>query len=187
MKILLIDNYDSFTYNIEHYLRNYSDVDVVRIDELNISEISKYNKIVLSPGPGLPKDRIELSNIIDKCVVNEIPLLGICLGHQAIAEYFGAELYNMHEVNHGIEKNTKIINDDIIFKGIPKQFMSGRYHSWAIKNKTFPNELIITSTDNDNIAMSIKHKNLNIKGIQFHPESILTPHGKQIIENWVKN
>ena len=188
MQILLIDNYDSFTYNIEHYLRNYSDVDVVRIDKIDLSKLINYNKIVLSPGPGLPKDRgEELFKIIDKCVINKTSLLGICLGHQAIAEYFGASLINLKEVNHGLEKNTIIIENDIIFKNIPKQFLSGRYHSWAIDNKKLPKELIITSVDKDNIIMSFKHKVLDIKGIQFHPESILTPFGKRILENWVKN
>jgi len=187
MKILLIDNYDSFTYNIEHYLRNYSDVDVVRHDEVDLSEIANYDKIVLSPGPGLPKDRGGLRQIIDKCVIGEIPLLGICLGHQAIAEYFGAKLFNMQEVNHGVEKNTKIINDDNIFKNIPKHFMSGRYHSWAVDSKSITKEIIVTSIDDSNIIMSLKHNSLNIKGIQFHPESVLTKFGNKILENWVKN
>jgi len=187
MKILLIDNYDSFTYNIEHYLRNYSDVDVVRVDKINISKLITYDKIVLSPGPGLPKDRGELHEIIDNCVIKEIPLLGICLGHQAIAEYFGAKLFNMQEVNHGIEKNTKIINDDSIYNNIPNHFMSGRYHSWAVDSKSITKEIIVTSIDNDNVIMSLRHNSLDIKGIQFHPESVLTKYGFKILENWAEN
>ena len=187
MKILLIDNYDSFTYNIEHYLSDYSDVDVIRIDQVDISSISNYDKVVLSPGPGLPKDRVELFKIIDTCAKQEISLLGICLGHQAIAEYFGASLINLIEVNHGIEKNTIIKEDDYIYSGITNHFISGRYHSWAVNLETITNDLIVTSIDDENVIMSIKHKDLDIKGIQYHPESILTKQGYKILENWAKN
>lgn len=187
MKILLVDNYDSFTYNIEHYLSDYSDVEVIRIDKVDISTIPEYDKIVLSPGPGLPKDRVELFKIIDTCVKNKISLLGICLGHQAIAEYFGSELINMKEVNHGIEKNTIITKTDYIYSEIPTNFISGRYHSWAVNNETLTKDLIVTSVDDDDVIMSIKHKLLNIKGIQYHPESVLTKQGYKILENWAKN
>ena len=136
MRILLIDNYDSFTYNIQHYLNDYSDVEVIRVDEIDLSSISNYDKIVLSPGPGLPKDRVELFKIIDTCVKQNISLLGICLGHQAIAEYFGASLINLKEVNHGIEKNTVITKNDYIYSRISNNFVSGRYHSWAVNQET---------------------------------------------------
>jgi anthranilate synthase component 2 len=188
MKILIVDNFDSFTYNSEHYLKNYAEVDVIRVDDNKLlSKIINYNKIVLSPGPGLPKDRIELNKIIKKCIELKKPLLGICLGHQAIAESFGAKLFNLKEVNHGLEKNTRIIDNDIIFKNVPSNFLSARYHSWAIDENEFPNSLLITSVDDDDVIMSFKHKTLNIKGLQFHPESILTKYGKIMLKNWVNN
>ncbi len=187
MKILLIDNYDSFTYNIEHYLRDYSDVDVVRVDKLDISKLTEYNKIVLSPGPGLPKDRVELHIVIDICVQKKLPLLGICLGHQAIAKYFGASLINLREINHGVEKNTIIIKKDIIYNEVSSNFISGRYHSWAVDKNNFSEKLITTAIDDEGIIMSFKHKAMDIKGIQYHPESILTKDGYKILKNWAIN
>ena len=187
MQVLLIDNYDSFTYNIEHYLRNYCDVKVIRIDDLELQSIADYDKIVLSPGPGLPKDRQQLFNIIEKSIEFTKPILGICLGHQAIAEYFGAELYNLEEVNHGLEKETLIIKSGFIYKDIPVKFNSGRYHSWAVKTESIPKQLEITSIDNNNVIMSISHTSLNIIGLQYHPESILTKYGKKILRNWITN
>ena len=187
MQVLLIDNYDSFTYNIEHYLRNYCNINVIRIDDLDLQSIKEYDKIVLSPGPGLPKHRKQLFAIIKKTIEHNKPLLGICLGHQAIAEYFGAELYNLNEVNHGLEKETIVIKETYIYKNIPAKFNSGRYHSWAVKKDSLPKELEISSIDNDNIIMSINHTVLDINGLQYHPESILTKQGKEILENWIKN
>lgn len=188
MKVLIIDNYDSFTYNIAHYVEQFASLcEVIKIDKLNINDIDNYDKIILSPGPGLPNERPIQHKIID-IYHTQKPILGICLGHQALAEYFGAELYNMPEVHHGIARETQIINDDYIWTDIPHLFNTGRYHSWAVKESSFPNSLSIIAKDKlDGTIMAFKHNTLDIRAIQFHPESILTEHGLKIIENWVEH
>ncbi len=186
MKILIIDNLDSFTYNIKHYIEQFAEqVYVMRIDELDYRKILEYDKIVISPGPGLPSEKPELGHLVNNFQTAK-PILGICLGHQAIAEYYGAKLENKEKVDHGVSKPTHIINNDIIFSEIDKDFFSGRYHSWVVKQETIPDEIIVTAVDDDGKIMAFKHKNLNVRGVQFHPESILTPQGLKIIENWVK-
>ncbi len=186
MKIFILDNYDSFTYNLVHYIEQYADLCIVkRNDKVIIEEIEQCDKIIFSPGPGLPSEKTIMHEIITS-YKDKKPILGICLGHQSIAEYFGAKLFNLKEIVHGIEKNTNIILQDIIFKDIPNNFISGRYHSWAVSKTNFPSEMKILAVDDDNIIMALRHKKYLITGLQFHPESIMTPYGKQMIENWIK-
>jgi anthranilate synthase component II len=186
ISIAIVDNFDSFTFNLYHYLQPFTDtISVIRNNELKIDELHIYNGIVLSPGPGLPKDHPVLKEIILKYGKIK-PILGVCLGHQAIAETFSAKLINLKEVWHGVERNTKTVFEDNIYKDLPKEFLTGRYHSWAVSDEKFPSCLTVTSRDTDGTIMSIKHNEFRIKGIQFHPESILTPNGKKILENWVE-
>jgi len=187
MKIFVLDNYDSFTYNLVHILEQFvENVTVKRNNKTDISELKDFDKIVFSPGPGLPSDVKIMHQIIDTFKETK-PILGVCLGHQAIAEYFGGQLINMQEVNHGREFATTIINDDYLFKNMPKTFYSGRYHSWIVDRNNFPSELEITSIDEKKYIMSLKHNIFDIKGVQFHPESIMTQHGVKMIENWANH
>ncbi len=187
MKILIIDNYDSFTYNLVHYLEDLNcNVTIKRNDQLHIDEVNDYDKIILSPGPGLPNQAGLLKEIIKKYAHTK-PILGICLGQQAIAEVFGGSLLNLNEVKHGVSSViTQCTPNEGLFKNLPIKFKAGRYHSWVV-NPTLPECLIATSFDENGNIMSLKHSFLNIKGVQFHPESILTPFGKQILQNWIEN
>ena len=186
MNVFVLDNFDSFTYNLVHILEQISDsVIVKRNNQVNINELVNFDKIVFSPGPGIPSDVQIMFDILDKYKETK-SILGVCLGHQAIAEYFGAKLTNMNEVNHGREFETNIINNHTIFENIPSTFYSGRYHSWIVSQENFPEELSITSVDENNRIMSLKHNKYKIHGVQFHPESIMTPHGKTILENWIQ-
>ncbi|MCO5229544.1 MAG: aminodeoxychorismate/anthranilate synthase component II [Chitinophagales bacterium] len=183
MKILMLDNYDSFTYNVVHILKELgADIDVIRNDKITVDEVAKYDKIVLSPGPGLPEEAGIMMALLERYATNK-PILGICLGHQAIGQYFGAELYNVGEVIHGKAKNTIVVSEDILFKELPKEFISGRYHSWAIKN--LPDCLELTATDERGVVQAIQHKSYPVHGVQFHPESIMTEYGKEILANWL--
>jgi anthranilate synthase component 2 len=183
-KILVLDNYDSFTYNLVHYLESLNCETVVfRNDKITLEEVDLYDTIVLSPGPGIPEEAGILLPLIKKYGPSK-KILGVCLGHQAIGQVYGAELYNIGKVVHGKAKNTIILENDVIFDGLPKEFETGRYHSWAIKN--IPASLSVTSNDDEGIVMSIKHKTHNVRGVQFHPESVMTPDGMKIIKNWVE-
>ena len=188
-KVLILDNYDSFTYNLVHYVEenpNY-EVDVYRNDEITLKEIDQYNTIILSPGPGLPKDAGILKELI-KTYASTKKILGVCLGMQAIGEVFGGTLINLDNVFHGMATPIIVLDkDDLIFKNLPNTFCVGRYHSWIIANKKFPAELNITSVDENRQIMSLKHKVFNLYGVQFHPESILTEHGKKIISNFLNS
>ncbi len=186
MKIAVIDNYDSFTFNLVHYLeKNNALVTVFRNDELEIDELLDYDKILLSPGPGLPNEAGILLKIIETYHKTK-PILGICLGHQAIAEFFGAKLENQKSVTHGeADEIFKTDENEDLFEDISNPITVGRYHSWIVSNDNLPDDLEITSVNNDNQIMSLRHKNYDIKGIQFHPESILTPNGETIIKNWL--
>ena len=185
-KIFIIDNYDSFTYNLVHYFHELNCKTIVkRNDEFNINEVKNYNHIVLSPGPGVPDEAGLLKSTIEKYKSTH-KILGVCLGHQAIGEVFGASLINLDKVHHGVETPIKVLKKDVLFKELPNNFIVGRYHSWIIQ-KSVPDCLEVTSVDKHNQIMSIRHKNYNIKGVQFHPESILTPFGKQILSNWINN
>lgn len=185
-KIVVIDNYDSFTYNLVHYLEECNaHVTVLRNDEFELNELDSFQNIVLSPGPGVPKDAGLLLNVIKKFASTK-NILGVCLGQQAIAEAFGGSLINLEKVYHGVAtKITQLQNDEILFKDLPVNFEVGRYHSWVVNSLDLPKDLIITSIDQNNQIMSLKHCTFNVRAVQFHPESILTPLGKKMIENWV--
>ena len=186
-KVLIIDNYDSFTYNLVHYLESLDcKVTVFRNDEFELNELNDFNKILLSPGPGLPSESGLLLDVI-KTFYSTKSILGICLGMQAIGEVFGGTLVNLDKVYHGVATKTIQTNEDTLFKDIPKEFFVGRYHSWAISSQNFPDVLEITSVDERDEIMSIRHKTFDVKGVQFHPESILTNHGKVILQNWLNN
>lgn len=187
MKIAVIDNYDSFTYNLVHYLEKQDAmVTVFRNNELDVEELEDFDKILLSPGPGLPSESGSLLGIIETYHKTK-PILGICLGHQAIAEYFGAKLENQKSVTHGqSDEITIIVKDEILYKNLSNQITVGRYHSWVVSHENFPEILEITSINKDNQIMSLRHKNHDVKGVQFHPESILTTQGEAIIKNWLE-
>ncbi len=183
-KVFVIDNYDSFTYNLVHYLKEFNvTVKVCRNDKFEMSDLLSYNKILLSPGPGIPEEAGKLKEVI-RTYAKTKSILGICLGHQAIGEVFGGSLKNLEKVYHGVSSKIKIVENDSLYNKLPKEIEVGRYHSWIIENP-LPNDLIVTAYDSNNQVMSIKHKKLDVKGVQFHPESILTPTGKQIINNWL--
>ncbi len=185
MKIAVIDNYDSFTYNLVHLVRSLNvEVDVVRNDKFKIEDLSCYDKILLSPGPGIPSEAGLLLNVI-KAYAGKKPLLGVCLGHQAIAEVFGGTLRNLQNVYHGVATPCRVVADDILFNGLPKEFEVGRYHSWVVDRDSLPTCLEVTSESPDGEIMSLRHRELDVRGVQFHPESVLTPVGKQIISNWI--
>ena len=185
MKILMLDNYDSFTYNLVHIFESLdTEIDVFRNDKISLEEVDKYDNIVLSPGPGLPEEAGILLPLISEYAESK-KILGVCLGHQAIGEVFGCKLVNMNKVDHGKSKNTKVIGDDRVFRGIPTEFESGRYHSWVLDRDTVELPLQITAVDDDGFVMAVKHKDFDIHGVQFHPESIMTPLGKQMMENWL--
>lgn len=187
MKILLLDNYDSFTYNIDHLLREIGVTpDVRRNDMISIDEISGYDAIVVSPGPGIPSEAGILPELLEK-YADRKPILGICLGEQAIGERFGATLINLPEVYHGIQSDIQIDNSDYLFKGLPNKIKVGRYHSWAIDPKNLGNDLEIIARSGDGNIMAVRHKRYDIRGVQFHPESVLTPDGKRMLENWVNH
>nr|WP_294899216.1 aminodeoxychorismate/anthranilate synthase component II [uncultured Pedobacter sp.] len=186
MKILVIDNYDSFTYNLVHLLNELGhEAEVWRNDKFNIEDVDAFEKILLSPGPGIPSEAGLLLEII-KTYAKTKSILGVCLGQQAIAEVFGGELYNLEKPVHGTA--TKIVITDpeeVIFKGLNSGFKIGRYHSWAVKSDNFPEELLVTATDEKGVMMALRHRYYDVRGVQFHPESVLTEFGKEMIANWL--
>ena len=186
--ILVVDNYDSFTYNLVHYLEALDcQVTVLRNDEIELEEVKNYDKILLSPGPGLPSEAGLLNEIIKEYASSK-SILGICLGQQAIGEVFGSTLKNLEKVYHGTATKAKIlVDDEPLLKNIPTEFWVGRYHSWVVEKSNLGPDLEITSVDENGEIMSLRHKIFDVRGVQFHPESILTPYGKQILENWVAN
>jgi anthranilate synthase component 2 len=185
-KVVIIDNYDSFTYNLVHYLEDLNcSVTVYRNDEFEIDELEKFDKILLSPGPGLPSEAGLLKQVIQHYASSK-SILGVCLGLQAIAEVFGGNLLNLNKVHHGKSSEITIIKEDVLFHNLPKKIQVGRYHSWVMNPEAVPDVLEITSVDEEQQIMSIKHKYLDVKGVQFHPESILTPEGKTILKNWLE-
>ena len=186
MKTVIIDNYDSFTYNLAHLVKELgAEVDVLRNDKFELEELEKYDKIILSPGPGIPEEAGLLLEVI-RTYAGRKPILGVCLGEQAIGQAFGGKLTNLSEVFHGIQTNVKIKNKDYIFSGLPTEFPVGRYHSWVVDTDGFPEELVITAISSEGQIMALKHREYDVHGIQFHPESVLTPDGKQIVGNWLK-
>jgi len=185
-KILVIDNYDSFTYNLVHYLEDLDcEVVVKRNDQITLEEVQAYDKIVLSPGPGIPDEAGMLKEIIATYAASK-SIFGVCLGQQAIAEVFGGSLINLDEVYHGIATKIKITGDDVLFQGLPEEIEVGRYHSWVV-DPNLPDTLMVTSVDKNGQIMSIRHKDFDVCAVQFHPESVLTPQGKEILDNWLNN
>lgn len=185
-KILVIDNYDSFTYNLVHYLEDLGcKVIVKRNDQLTLKEVDAFNRIVLSPGPGIPDEAGLLKEIIATYAPTKI-IFGVCLGHQAIAEVFGGSLINLDEVYHGIATKIKVLKDDVLFDGLPKKIKVGRYHSWVV-DQAVPEVLKVTSIDKNGQIMSLRHKKYDVSSVQFHPESVLTPQGKTILKNWLRD
>ena len=186
MKIIVIDNYDSFTYNLVHYLEDLNaEVTVYRNDEFELSELEKFDKILLSPGPGIPDEAGLLKQVIQKYAPTK-SILGICLGLQAIGEVFGGKLINLEKVYHGVATKVSKVSDDFIFNEIPDEMEVGRYHSWSVSTENFPDVLEITSVDENGQVMSLKHKTYDVRGVQYNPESVLTPYGKKILENWLR-
>ncbi|MBM1107992.1 aminodeoxychorismate/anthranilate synthase component II [Aurantibacter crassamenti] len=184
--VLVIDNYDSFTYNLVHYLEDLGcTVTVKRNDQLTLQEVDAFDKIVLSPGPGIPDEAGLLKAIISEYAATK-SIFGVCLGQQAIAEVFGGSLINLEQVYHGIATKIKIIKDDILFIGMSKEIEVGRYHSWVV-NKDLPEVLEATSVDENGQIMSLRHTEYDVCAVQFHPESVLTPEGKKILENWLNS
>lgn len=188
MKILVIDNYDSFTYNIVHALNKFESVTVTvkRNDEVEAEEPYLFDKIVFSPGPGLPEEAGSVLQVI-RNFAGKKPMLGVCLGHQAIGESFGGTLQNMNDVLHGIATPIIVVASSYLFDNIPETFVAGRYHSWIVERESLPAVLEITSIDQEGRIMSFQHREFDIQGVQFHPESVLTPFGGKILENWVRH
>jgi anthranilate synthase component 2 len=184
MKTVIIDNYDSFTYNLVHYIEEINDERpiVLRNDKFELNDLEKFDIIVLSPGPGLPKDAGLLMDVIEKYHKTKV-ILGVCLGHQALGEFFGSKLKNLSQVYHGVDCELDKLSDVVIY-GDSDTVTVGRYHSWVVDPVNFSSELEITSIDNDGEIMSLKHKTLPIHGVQYHPESVLTPEGKQLLRNF---
>lgn len=188
MKILVLDNYDSFTYNLVEYLRalGAENIDVYRNREIALEEVAKYDKILLSPGPGIPDEAGILKELI-KTYAESKSIFGVCLGEQAIAEVFGGSIENIESVYHGVAtKVHKTQKDSVILNGIANEFEAGRYHSWIVSKENLPDCLEITCEDEEGSVMGIRHKDYDVEGVQFHPESVLTPDGKKMIENWLR-
>jgi anthranilate synthase component 2 len=204
MKILVFDNYDSFTYNLVHLVQKILDekVDVYRNDKIALEDVAAYDKIILSPGPGIPREAGLLLPLIKEYAPTK-SILGVCLGHQAIGEAFGGTLINLSTVYHGVATPVKLVNNQQVtaksknasvasassfqlFGGLPEEFQVGRYHSWIVSEEGFPEELEITARDENGYIMAMQHKTFDVQGVQFHPESVLTPNGEQILRNWLK-
>lgn len=186
MNIVIIDNYDSFTYNLVHLVKALgASVTVYRNDQFTLNQLETFDKIILSPGPGIPSEAGLLLDVIKKYAGHK-PMLGVCLGHQAIGEVFGAKLENLTNVYHGVATEGVQFGNDPIFEGMPRHFLMGRYHSWVISKDNLPDCLEITAMSDDGEIMGVRHKNFDIHGIQFHPESVLTPNGKKIVQNFLE-
>jgi anthranilate synthase component II len=188
-KIIVIDNYDSFTYNLVHYIEKITGIraDVFRNDEISVDEVAKYEKILLSPGPGVPDEAGIILDVIKRLGPSH-SILGVCLGHQAIGQAFGGTLTNLDKVYHGIASEIAVLTpNDPLYKGIPAKFKVGRYHSWVVAQENLPDCFTITSIDEKGLIMGISHKIYDVKGVQYHPESVLTEHGLVIIKNWLDN
>ena len=191
MKILIFDNYDSFTYNLVHVVEKiiHDTVDVYRNDKIPLEKVNDYDKIILSPGPGLPVESGLLLPLIKEYAATK-SILGVCLGQQAIAENFGGKLVNLKNVFHGVASKIKInenrtLSENDVFKSLPNELEAGRYHSWVVDKNDFPAELEITAEDENGYIMALRHKTFDVQGVQFHPESVLTPHGEKIMKNWL--
>lgn len=185
MKTIIIDNYDSFTYNLTHLVKSLgAEIDVVRNDQFTIGQLEPYDRILLSPGPGIPSEAGLLLDVI-RAYAGRKPILGVCLGHQAIGEVYGAQLINLPEVYHGIATEGTQLGNDPLFDSLPRRIVMGRYHSWVVDRQTLPDCLEVTAEADDGQIMGLRHRHYNIRGIQFHPESVLTPQGRKMMENWL--
>jgi anthranilate synthase component 2 len=185
MKIVIIDNYDSFTYNLSHLVKELgAEVTVLRNDQFELADLENYSKIILSPGPGIPSEAGLLLDVI-RTYADKKPILGVCLGHQAIGEAFGAKLENLSDVFHGVATPCHIVADDPIFSGLDRDITIGRYHSWVVATNGLPACLEVTAVSDEGQIMALRHRELNVRGIQFHPESVLTPDGKKMLQNWM--
>lgn len=185
MKILVLDNYDSFTYNLVYIIRQLGyEMDIYRNDKINLDQIDVYDKILLSPGPGIPSEAGIMPELLKKYGATK-DILGVCLGHQAIGEAFGGDLINLSEVVHGLASEVTI-QEDLLFQGLPKQFKIGRYHSWVINEQSLSTDLEVIARTPDGQIMGVRHKEYKVRGLQFHPESVLTEHGVQMMKNWLE-
>ncbi|MDR0547001.1 MAG: aminodeoxychorismate/anthranilate synthase component II [Dysgonamonadaceae bacterium] len=187
MKILLFDNYDSFTYNLFHVVKElgYRDIEVHRNDKIALDDVARFDKIILSPGPGIPSEAGLLLPLIQRFAPVK-SILGVCLGHQAIAEAFGGQLINLQDVYHGVATPVSIVAEDCLFSGLPETIEVGRYHSWIVSRENFPTELEITAIDGAGQIMALKHRTFDVHGVQFHPESVLTERGKEILQGFLR-
>ena len=188
MNILVIDNYDSFVYNLVHMFHNLSDakITVVKNDKVIRKQLELADKILLSPGPGIPKEAGKMPSIVAEYAPQK-SILGVCLGHQAMAENFGAKLHNLSKPLHGISSELQVIEADYLFEHLPSNFQIGHYHSWVVEPNSIPTEIEILAKDNQGNIMAIRHRKYDIRGVQFHPESVLTKGGKQLIQNWLNH
>lgn len=187
MRIVIIDNYDSFTYNLAHLVKELgAEVEVLRNDQFQIEDLLPYDKIILSPGPGIPSEAGLLLDVIRQYAPIK-PILGVCLGHQAIGEYFGGHLTNLSQVFHGVSSTVSVTMPDYIYNELPVHIEVGRYHSWVVDTQAFPDCLEITSVSEEGQIMSLRHRQYDVRGIQYHPESVLTPDGQKIISNWLEH
>ena len=186
-RILVFDNYDSFTYNLVHLVEKLTKqrVEVFRNDRIPLEKVKDYDKIILSPGPGIPSEAGLLLPLIREYAASK-PILGVCLGHQAIGEAFGGKLVNLSTVYHGVATPVKILKPGALFEGLPETLEVGRYHSWVVSEENWPDVLEVTARDEKNFVMGLRHKSLDVQGVQFHPESVLTPLGEKILANWLK-
>ena len=187
MKIVIIDNYDSFTYNLAHLVKELgAEVTVYRNDQFQLNQLEPFDKIILSPGPGIPSEAGLLLDVI-KAYAGKKPILGVCLGHQAIGEYFGGKLTNLSEVFHGVATEGTQLANDYIFDSLPRRIVMGRYHSWVVDRENFPDCLEVTAESDEGQIMALRHRHYDIHGIQFHPESVLTPEGRVMVDNFFKH
>jgi len=187
MKILVLDNYDSFTYNLVQYIERVEKqkVDVYRNDQISLDAVDAYDKILISPGPGIPEEAGISLELIRRYAPTK-SILGVCLGHQAIAEAFGGKIYNLDRVYHGVTGNMKQLCSDYLLEGVPKEFEAGRYHSWVVDPESLPEELEVNVENDESYIMALRHREYDVRGVQFHPESVLTEYGGRMILNWVK-
>lgn len=188
MKVLIIDNYDSFTYNLFHQLEHLVEqLDVIRNDELEVEELSSYDKIVLSPGPGLPDEAGKLKEVIQRWATNK-SILGVCLGHQAMGEVFACKLRNMSHVKHGVSSELRVVDEtDVLYTNLSLPITVGHYHSWVLDENSLGDDWVVTAKTKEGIIMSMRHLKYDLRGVQFHPESVMTPQGRLMLENWLKS
>lgn len=188
MKILVLDNYDSFTYNLVHIIRSLGfQPDVIRNDKISVEDVGRYDKIMLSPGPGIPDEAGIMKEVI-RHYGSSKSILGICLGHQGIGEVFGAALFNIPRVLHGVTSTTEVVdNDEYLFSGVSGKFQSTHYHSWAVRADSITDDLKVTAVNDEGLIMGLRHRTYDVKGLQFHPESVMTPEGPKMIGNWLRN